>query len=86
MIKKALLLLVACAMLLGMSQSAMALDIVVAISAPAGSTQYITAEEFTKRANAALKGKANVKFFGAAQLGKDKGEGKRCLPENVFFV
>ena len=72
MLKKGLLLLVAGAMMLGLAQPAAALDIVLAISATPGSTQYETAAEFTKRANAALKGKATVKFFGASQLGKDK--------------
>jgi tripartite ATP-independent transporter DctP family solute receptor len=72
MLKKALLILVAGAMLLGLTQPAAALEITFAISASPGSTQYITAEEFTRRANDALKGKATVKFFGASQLGKDK--------------
>lgn len=56
----------------GMIQSASALEVVVAISASVGSTQYITAEEFTRRANEELGDKAKVTFFGAAQLGKDK--------------
>ena len=56
----------------GMAQTATALEVVVAISAPPGSTQYITAEEFTRRANEELGDKAKVTFFGAAQLGKDK--------------
>jgi len=56
----------------GMVQTATALEVVVAISAPPGSTQYITAEEFTRRANEELGDKAKVTFFGAAQLGKDK--------------
>ncbi|MGI9537572.1 MAG: hypothetical protein ACR2PB_10900, partial [Desulfocapsaceae bacterium] len=37
-----------------MVQSASALEIVFAISAKPGSTQHITAEEFTKRANELL--------------------------------
>jgi len=56
----------------GMLQSASALEIVFAISAKPGSTQYVTAEEFTSRANEALGDKAKVVFFGSAQLGKDK--------------
>ncbi len=56
----------------GMLQSASALDIVFAISAKPGSTQYVTAEEFTSRANEALGDKAKVVFYGSAQLGKDK--------------
>jgi tripartite ATP-independent transporter DctP family solute receptor len=59
-------------MLLSFTQSVQALEVVVAISAPPGSTQYITAEEFTRRANEELGDKAKVTFFGAAQLGKDK--------------
>ena len=52
--------------------TASALEIVLAISASPGSTQYITAEEFTKRANDLLGDKAKVTFYGASQLGKDK--------------
>ena len=37
-------------------------EVVVAISAPPGSTQYITAEEFTRRANEELGDKAKVTF------------------------
>jgi len=69
------LLLGMCAGLLafgGMLQSASALDIVLAISAAPGSTQYVTAEEFTRRANDLLGDKATVKFYGSSQLGKDK--------------
>jgi tripartite ATP-independent transporter DctP family solute receptor len=53
-------------------QSAAALDIVFAISAKPGSTQHITAEEFTSRANELLGDKAKVVFYGSSQLGKDK--------------
>lgn len=53
-------------------QSASALEVVFAISAKPGSTQYITAEEFTKRANELLGDKAKVTFYGSSQLGKDK--------------
>lgn len=56
----------------GLAQSASALDIVFAISAKPGSTQHITAEEFTKRANELLGDKAKVVFYGSSQLGKDK--------------
>ncbi|MGI9537906.1 MAG: TRAP transporter substrate-binding protein, partial [Desulfocapsaceae bacterium] len=55
-----------------MVQSASALEIVFAISAKPGSTQHITAEEFTKRANELLGDKAQVTFYGSSQLGKDK--------------
>jgi tripartite ATP-independent transporter DctP family solute receptor len=70
--KKALLFTFVSAMLLSFTQSVQALEIVVAISASPGSTQYITAEEFTRRANEELGDKAKVTFFGASQLGKDK--------------
>jgi len=53
-------------------QSASALDIVFAISAKPGSTQYVTAEEFTRRSNELLGDKAKVVFYGSEQLGKDK--------------
>jgi tripartite ATP-independent transporter DctP family solute receptor len=56
----------------GAVQSASALDIVFAISAKPGSTQYVTAEEFTRRANELLGDKAQVVFYGSEQLGKDK--------------
>ncbi|MEJ2136481.1 MAG: TRAP transporter substrate-binding protein, partial [Desulfofustis sp.] len=52
--------------------SASALEIVLAISASPGSMQYVTAEEFTRRANELLGDKAQVTFYGASQLGKDK--------------
>jgi tripartite ATP-independent transporter DctP family solute receptor len=70
--KKALLFTFVSAMLLSFTQSVQALEVVVAISAVPGSTQYITAEEFTRRANEELGDKAKVTFFGASQLGKDK--------------
>ncbi|MDT8420723.1 MAG: TRAP transporter substrate-binding protein [Desulfuromonadales bacterium] len=56
----------------GAVQSASALDIVFAISAKPGSMQYVTAEEFTSRANDLLGDKAKVVFYGSEQLGKDK--------------
>jgi tripartite ATP-independent transporter DctP family solute receptor len=68
-------LLFVCAGLLafgGLVQSASALEIVLAISASPGSTQYITAEEFTRRANELLGDKAKVVFYGSSQLGDDK--------------
>ena len=69
------LLLGACAAAIafgGMVQSASALEIVFAISAAPGSTQYVTAEEFTRRANELLGDKAQVVFYGSGQLGDDK--------------
>jgi tripartite ATP-independent transporter DctP family solute receptor len=69
------LVLGACGAALAMTtmvQSASALEIVFAISAKPGSTQHITAEEFTKRANELLGDKAQVTFYGSSQLGKDK--------------
>lgn len=68
-------ILSACAGLLafgGLVQSASALEVVFAISAKPGSTQYITAEEFTRRANELLGDKAKVVFYGSSQLGNDK--------------
>jgi tripartite ATP-independent transporter DctP family solute receptor len=68
-------LLVTVAVLLtggSMVKSASALEVVFAISAEVGSTQYITAEEFTRRANELLGDKAKVVFYGASQLGNDK--------------
>jgi len=56
----------------GMAQSAFSLEIVFAISAKPGSTQYVTAEEYTRRANELLGDKATVVFYGSEQLGKDK--------------
>lgn len=41
------------------------------VGAP-GSLFALSAEEFAKRANAALEGKAKVTVFGSSQLGKDK--------------
>ena len=71
--KKIVLGACATALALGtMVQSASALEIVFAISAKPGSTQHITAEEFTKRANELLGDKAQVTFYGSSQLGKDK--------------
>jgi tripartite ATP-independent transporter DctP family solute receptor len=48
------------------------LEIVFAISAENGSLQALTGEEFTRRVNQKLAGKANVKFFASSQLGGDK--------------
>ncbi len=48
------------------------IEIVFAISAEAGSLQAQTGEEFTRRANQKLAGKAAVKFFASSQLGGDK--------------
>lgn len=42
------------------------------LSATPGSLIYITAEEYAKRANEALKGKAEVKVFPSSQLGTDE--------------
>jgi tripartite ATP-independent transporter DctP family solute receptor len=61
------------AALLGFSNQAQAEEeIIFGISAKPGSLQQITAAEFTKRANEKLAGKATVKLFDSAQLGKDK--------------
>jgi len=47
-------------------------EIIFGISAPTGSLQQQTAAEFTRLANKRLAGKATVKLFDSAQLGKDK--------------
>ncbi|NIA68503.1 TRAP transporter substrate-binding protein [Pelagibius litoralis] len=47
-------------------------EIIFGISAPAGSLQQLTSAEFTRLANKRLAGKATVKLFDSAQLGKDK--------------
>jgi tripartite ATP-independent transporter DctP family solute receptor len=70
--KKILFVVVAAAAVLITSNAMAMTEIVLAISAKPGSTQYITAEEFTRRANDLLEGKAKVTFYGASQLGKDK--------------
>jgi len=70
--KKSLIILCVAVMALGLVQTASALEIVFAISAAPGSTQYITAEEFTRRANDLLGDKAKVTFYGSSQLGNDK--------------
>ena len=70
--KKSIVMLCVAVLTLGMVQTASALEIVFAISAAPGSTQYITAEEFTRRANDLLGDKAKVTFYGSGQLGDDK--------------
>ena len=47
-------------------------EIIFGISAKPGSLQQLTAAEFTRVANKRLTGKATVKLFDSAQLGKDK--------------
>ena len=47
-------------------------EIIFGIGAKPGSLQQITAAEFTRRANERLAGKAEVKLFDSAQIGKDK--------------
>ena len=47
-------------------------EIIFGISAKPGSLQQLTAAEFTNRANERLAGKAVVKLFDSAQIGKDK--------------
>lgn len=70
---KKVLFVVVSAVLVLFAVNAMAkTEIILAISAAPGSTQYITAEEFTRRANDLLGDKATVTFYGASQLGKDK--------------
>ncbi len=52
--------------------AAAAEEIIFGISAKPGSLQQVTAAEFTRLANQRLAGKAEVKLFDSAQLGKDK--------------
>lgn len=47
-------------------------EIVFAVGANVGSVQGDTAQEFTKRANQKLGGKAKITFYHSGQLGKDK--------------
>jgi len=47
-------------------------EIIFGISAKPGSLQQLTAAEYTRLANKRLEGKATVKLFDSAQLGKDK--------------
>ena len=47
-------------------------EIIFGIGAKPGSLQQMTAAEFTRRANERLAGKAVVKLFDSAQIGKDK--------------
>ena len=47
-------------------------EIIFGISAKPGSLQQLTAAEFTRQANERLAGKAEVKLFDSAQIGKDK--------------
>ena len=47
-------------------------EIIFGIGAKPGSLQQLTAAEFTRRANERLAGKAEVKLFDSAQIGKDK--------------
>jgi tripartite ATP-independent transporter DctP family solute receptor len=70
--KKILITLCAGILILASVPSASALEIVFAISATPGSLQYMTAEEYTHRANKLLEGKAKITFYGSSQLGKDK--------------
>lgn len=57
---------------MGISTAQAAQEIIFGIGAKPGSLQQVTAAEFTKRANEKLAGKAIVKLFDSAQLGKDK--------------
>lgn len=47
-------------------------ELVFAVGANVGSVQGDTAQEFTKRANRKLAGKAKITFYHSGQLGKDK--------------
>ncbi|MEZ9896623.1 C4-dicarboxylate ABC transporter [Vibrio breoganii] len=73
--KKTILIPSAVAVAVMMSSTAFAKDLKVATSAQVGSLQYNTTEYFTDYANKEFDKAGidyNLKFFGAAQLGKDK--------------
>ncbi|GAM73287.1 TRAP-type C4-dicarboxylate transport system [Vibrio ishigakensis] len=73
--KKNILIPSAIAVAVMMSTSAFAKDLKVATSAQVGSLQYNTTQYFTDYANKEFDKAGidyNLKFFGAAQLGKDK--------------
>ncbi len=73
--KKNILIPSAIAAAVMMSTSAFAKDLKVATSAQVGSLQYNTTQYFTEHANKEFDKAGidyNLKFFGAAQLGKDK--------------
>ncbi|ASI91314.1 C4-dicarboxylate ABC transporter [Vibrio mediterranei] len=73
--KKTTLTFTALAVSAVLSSAAFAKDLKVATSAQVGSLQYNTTQYFTEVANEEFKKQGidyNLKFFGAAQLGKDK--------------
>ncbi len=63
----------ACAALFSVLVPASAqVELVFAVGANVGSVQGDTAQEFTRRANGRLAGKAEITFYHSGQLGKDK--------------
>ncbi len=67
---KKILLSILVVLLVFLTSNAMAkTEITLAISAAPGSTQYITAEEFTRRANDLLGDKGTVTFYGDVPVG-----------------
>ncbi len=71
-VKRSLALIAAAGLALAGVSAQAQQEIIFGISAKPGSLQQRTAAEFTKRANERLAGKAEVKLFDSAQLGKDK--------------
>lgn len=62
----------ASALLLGLVPASAQQEIIFAISAEKGSLQQLTQEEYAKRVNERLAGKAVVRIFHSGQLGKDQ--------------
>lgn len=83
--KKAILLFCAELMVLALVQTVSTLEIVAVICAASGSTQYITAEEFTRRANDVLGSKARMAFYGNSQPAKVNCTGRVQRINNLQF-
>lgn len=71
--------------LLGSAASAQ-VELTYAVESDKGSLQTISGEEFTRRFNERMKGKALVKFFDSAQLGKDKDLMAKLKLGSVHFA
>ena len=60
-------------------------ELVFAVGANVGSVQGDTAQEFTRRANRKLAGKAKITFYHSGQLGKDKELMQKIKIGSVHF-
>ena len=60
------------ALAIGAQQALAQQELVFGVGANVGSVQGDTAQEFTRRANEKLAGKAKISFFHSGQIGKDK--------------